>query len=100
MDFINKIGTVKENLYLTGNVLENQNRPGRYKFTFDYYYNGLPIIINLENKDIRHAVEVEVINGTLNTYRQYVRKEYSDEVEINTCNASFGYYIYHGRNSR
>ena len=84
MDFINEIETVKEDLYLTGNLLENQNRPGRYKFTFDYYYNGLPIIINLENKDIRHAVEVEVINGTLNTYRQYVRKyEYSDEVEIN-----------------
>ena len=84
MDFINKVGTVKEDIYVSGDILDNQTRPGRYKFTFDYFYNGLPVIINPDTKDVRHAVEVEIVDGTLNSYRQYIRKyESLDEVEIN-----------------
>ncbi|MDK2934625.1 MAG: hypothetical protein PWP27_2435 [Clostridiales bacterium] len=74
---INKIQDTTGKLHLSS-VAEDPDKPGSYKFVFNYYHNGLPITMNLisDDKDIlslKYAVKVEVVNGTLKSYRHYVR---------------------------
>jgi len=75
---INKVWDNNEFLFISSDIVENANKPGVYRFTFDYYYNGMPVIIQCDNENgqqdvLRHAIEVEIINGRLKSYRHYLR---------------------------
>lgn len=77
---INRVWNNNEYLFISSDVDENANKPGVYKFTFDYYYNGMPIIME---EPLYHAVEVEVENGRLKSYKHYIREyeEYGEHDE-------------------
>ncbi|MGE4284152.1 MAG: hypothetical protein AB7G87_10575 [Clostridia bacterium] len=52
---------------------EDSSKPGSYKFTFNYFYEGLPVRMKLDNIKLNDAVSVEIINGRLKSYHHYVR---------------------------
>lgn len=77
-EFINRVGTVTNNkskLQLT-DIIDEGN--GRYKFSFDYYMNGMPIFINIKPDDGSqtdlHAIVIEADNKQLLSCRWYIRE--------------------------
>lgn len=81
IDFMEKVGEISKNLRLTG-IVENAERPGVYTFYFDYYHDGRRVVLDLQNSDVKHAVEVEIVKGTLHYYRQLVRS-YEERQTVN-----------------
>ena len=82
IELMQQVGKINPHLHLTSDIVEDPNRPGVHRFTFDYYYNGYPILMQLENTTLRNAIEIEIVNGTLRYYRQYVR-DYSLKQLVN-----------------
>jgi hypothetical protein len=70
--FIKGIENVNQEIQLSS-AAEDQNKPGTYQFIFNYFYGGLPITMSLDNGKIQDAIKVEVVNGTLKSYRHYLR---------------------------
>ncbi len=73
INLMQSIGKINKHLHLTSDIIEDPNSPGVHSFTFDYYYNGHPILLQLEDTAVRNAIEIEIAQGTLRYYRQYVR---------------------------
>lgn len=64
------------NVLLTSDLSDyNSQKP--YVFKFDYYYNGRPVALSLNNENghnsLKNAIEMTVYNGKLISYRQYMR---------------------------
>ncbi len=80
-DIMKKTGAVNKNLHITSDILASSDKPGVYKFTFDYFSNGIPVLVKLENDIYTHAIEVEIADGTLNYYKEYLRN-YDDKQSV------------------
>lgn len=69
-------------LRLQTNMVESDDRQGVYRIYFDYLIDGVPIRHNT-NDGYAHTIEMEIDNGRLKTYRQYLKfYEKADETEI------------------
>lgn len=75
---IKKVWEIDPNLHISSPVLEGQNSSGEYTFTFDYYINGMPVLMRLPDNSVKHAVEVKVVNGTLMSFKEVIR-EYTNK---------------------
>lgn len=78
------------NAIVTSNLLESADSSGAYSFTLDYYFNGIPVKVELSGDnfaDMNHAVEISVKNGKIIKYRQLIRK-YSESGESVTNSRS------------
>ncbi len=71
--FLKKVDLNNEALYLTSDAIDETEVQGTYRFTFDYQYKGVPIAMDVQNNKIQHAVEIEIVDGTLQSYKQYIK---------------------------
>ncbi len=71
-DLLKRINQNDGTLYMT-NVINETEGQGTYRFTFDYQYEGIPIAMDFQNDNIQHAVEIEIVDGTLQSYKQYIK---------------------------
>ncbi len=94
IDLMEKTGALNKNLHITSDILENSDKPGVYRFTFGYFINGIPVLIKMDDNIVRHAVEIEITNGTLNYYKEY-KKSYDTkqmvQIDIPLLQALDGY---------
>lgn len=73
---IENMGMLDEKLHISS-ITDIQDRSDGFKITFDYYHNGIPIAIDTQQSSsqqkMHNAIEVEIINGYLKSYKQYIR---------------------------
>ncbi|MDO4562688.1 MAG: hypothetical protein Q4C12_02510 [Clostridia bacterium] len=72
------------NVLVSGDLLDEEN-DGRRTITFDYYFDGRPIVVNIEGADreaMKSGIELEILDGRLVSYRQllrnYTKTQYSE----------------------
>ena len=66
------------NVCVSGDLSGAQIDSSTYRFTFDYYVAGNPVQTELSAKgsrdEMKHAVEVVISNGSIISYRHFVRR--------------------------
>lgn len=56
---------------LVSSELNSESEKSDIKITFDYYVNGMPVLIDGEN-EVEHGVTAVLSSGTLKSYKQYL----------------------------
>ncbi len=77
MDFVTQLcshlpAEFFENLRIRTDMVDNADKQGVYQIYFDYCVDGVPVRHQNEN-GYAHTIEMEIDNGYLKSYRQYLR---------------------------
>ena len=66
------------NVCVSGDLSGAEIGNNAYRFTFDYYVAGNPVETEIQakggRKELKHAVEVEMANGYITSYRHFIRR--------------------------
>ena len=77
MDFVTRLCShmppeIFENLRIRTDMVDDADKQGVYHIYFDYCVDGIPIRHKTET-GYAHTIEMEINNGYLKSYRQYIR---------------------------
>ena len=83
VDFISNVCAVfpddiMENLQLNSDLTQSHRGSGYYVINFDYFIDGAPVLIKSDG-EYNHAITMEIENGNLLYFRQYLKKYYKSE---------------------
>jgi hypothetical protein len=81
INFLEKLDLLDETLKITSDLTYSNNDSSIYRFTFDCYYKGIPVIINSSNYGYMHKAEIEISKGKI-SYFKGCTKEYGKEDSI------------------
>lgn len=67
-------GDLLSRMRISSDVVENTGKQGNYLITFDLYIDGIPVLqYNEETQKTDHTIVMELDNGYLKSYRQYLK---------------------------